>query len=98
MPTANGQWLTAYANPVSLYPALVGLGIGVVGHIAELGAYPLAFLHLVLLAAVGEILATEAVGEPDLRVLHLQAQADVLVDAGLVVDLVDSCRLQRRDG
>ena len=93
-----GDSLFCDPDPVGIYPATITLGIGLYGYETELGSNPLAFLHLELIAAGRELLTVLTPGKGQFGILHLQAQVDVLVDARLVVDLVDSCRLQRRDG
>ena len=93
------------ANPVGIQPSAVGLRIGIDGDETELGTYPLALFHGVGTTAVFELLAVLAPSEADLWIAamgnaclgigDLEAQVDVLMNAGLVVYLILSSGLQR---
>ena len=91
--------------PVGIEPAAVGLGVGLDTYETELRTNPFALTHGELAAAIGPFLAVQAVGETDhgfaamshtgLGVGDGEAEVDVFMDAGLVVNLILGGRLQR---
>ena len=91
--------------PVGIEPAAVGLGVGLDTYETELRTNPFALTHGELAAAIGPFLAVQAVGETDhgfaamshagLGVGNGEAEVDVFMDAGLVVNLILGGRLQR---
>ena len=103
---SHSSFLT-YSHPVGLYPAAVRLGVGLYGHEAELGTYPLALAHGEGFAAGRELLAVLAVGKPHdglaavglsgLGIADGQSQVDVLMDGRLIVGVVLGSGLQRGD-
>ena len=90
------NWLLfGNSDPVGINPTAIAFGISLYGHVAELGTNPLAFLHLELIATVLILLAVGAPGELYLRILDRKAQVDILMNAWLVVNLVNCRGLQR---
>ena len=90
--------LFSNSEPVGINPSAVGFAGWFDGHKSYFGTNPLALSQGVALSCILVFLAVGTVGEAALAVGHTHTQPNVLVDAGLLVNLVNLCGVESGNG